>query len=118
VQNTYPGFFTQMETVTARVTDATGHLVNEGIVTFQVNGQTMVAGVHNGVATVTFATPMFNFAILVDLFFAHTLTANYTDPGGSFGPSSAAVTEQAILLDLIDFLLATEFASIAQFQVR
>jgi hypothetical protein len=117
VQNNYPGF-TQVETVTARVTDLSGHLLSEGIVTFQVNGQTKVAAVHNGIATVTFTTSMLDFSVLVDLFFSHTLAATYTDVGGLFGPSNTAITEPAILFDFLDFLLATEFGGLVQFQIR
>ena len=97
--------------------DAAGDLINEGIVTFQVNGQTMAAAVHNGIATVTFATPMLDFAFLVDLLFAHTLSAGYSDAGGSFGPSGTALTEAAILFDFFNFLLAQELAQLTQFQV-
>jgi hypothetical protein len=107
---------TQVETVTARVTDAAGNPINEGAVTFQVNGRIVVGTVHNGFATVAIATPMLDFAILVDLFFTHTLVATYTDVGGSFGPSNTAVAEPAILLDFFNFLISQEFAQLAQFQ--
>src|SRR5262249_8016294 len=63
VQNTYPGLI-QLETVTVDVTNPNGFAVNEGIVTFQVNGQTVVAPVVNGTATVTIATGLFDFGAL------------------------------------------------------
>ena len=68
VQNTYVGLF-QVETVTAQVTAADGVATNAGMVTFQVNGETLAAPVSNGFATVTFATPLLSldFVILLRL---------------------------------------------------
>ncbi len=77
VVNQYVGF-TQIETVTVDVTDPAGVPINFGGVTLQVNGETVFAPVpygSNGVFTVTIDTPIINFAILPELFFAHTLTA-------------------------------------------
>ena len=105
-----------METVTAHVSSANGALVNGGIVTFQVNGQTIVAPVVNGTATVTLATGLLDPAVLIDLFFAHPLTASFTDNGGSFGSSSTVDTLPPILLDFFLYKLALQLAPLNQFQ--
>ena len=82
IHNVYAGL-TQLETVTAQITNPNGFVVNEGVVTFQVNGQTIVAPVHNGVATVTFATGLLDFSNWFSLFFPHSLTASYSDSAAS-----------------------------------
>jgi len=118
IHNTYVGLV-QLETVSALVTDPAGIPVNEGVVTFQVNGETLAAAVHNGFATVTFATPMlsFNLEILLDDFFPHLLDAVYSDPAGIFGPSGASATAPPMLIDFLFFLEAEELRQLAQFQI-
>jgi hypothetical protein len=95
-----------METVTVDVTNPNGFVVNEGVVTFQVNGQTVTAPVVNGVATVTVATGLFDFGALFELFFPHSLTANFNDTTNTFAPSGTATTVPAIWLDFFLTLLA------------
>jgi hypothetical protein len=116
IVNQYPGF-SQLETVTARVTDPAGDAINEGFVTFQVNGQTLIAPVHNNFVTVTFATPIFDLSILPNLFFAHTLTAAYNDLNVIFGPSNTSATVPAILFDFIFHLIAVEQSLLMQFRI-
>jgi hypothetical protein len=114
VQNTYVGLF-QVETVTAQVTNPAGLPVNQGSVTFQVDGETLSAPVINGFATVTFVTPMFtlDMTILFNDVFTHSLDAVYSDPSGIFGSSGASVSEPAMLLDFLIFLQSVEFSSLA-----
>jgi hypothetical protein len=116
VQNSYPGFF-QQEIVTVDVGNPNGYAVNSGAVTVQVNGQSVVAAVHNGVAVATVNTSFLDFGALFDLFFAHPLTASYGDSTGVFAPSGAGVTEQAILLDYLFSLLAIQTQQLTQLQV-
>jgi len=115
VQNTYPGLV-QLETVTADVTNVNGFNVNEGVVTFQVNGQTILAPVHNGVATATFATGLLDFALWPYLLFPHPLTASYSDSSGVFAPSGTGITVQAIWIDYFLTLLAMELQGLNQLQ--
>jgi hypothetical protein len=115
VANAYPAFV-QFETVTAQVTDPPGYAINEGDITFQVDGQTIVAPVINGFATATFVTPFFRLSSLYYLFFPHALTASYSDPSGVFAPSGAGVTLLPILLDFYLSLLTQEFQVLTQFQ--
>ncbi len=112
VQNTYPGLV-QLETVFASVSNPNGYPVNEGFVTFQVDGQTVVAPVVNGVATATVATGLLDFSVLNDLLFSHALTASYSDSSGIFAPSGAGITEPAIWIDYFMSLLAQQ---LTQFQ--
>lgn len=116
IQNQYSGFV-QLETVTVLVTDAPGYTIDQGDVTFQVNGETLVAPVINGYATVTFATPMLNPAILLDLFFPHALTASYNDGSGAFLPSGAGEMVPSILLDFFTYLIAQQYQELTQYQV-
>ncbi|HEY7312208.1 MAG TPA: choice-of-anchor Q domain-containing protein [Gemmataceae bacterium] len=116
VQNTYPGPV-QLEMVIAQVTTSGGSPVSEGIVTFQVNGQSLTAPVVNGIAIVTFATPMLDFNILFNLIFAHPLTAGFTDVGGLFANSGAGTTVPGILVDFIFTLLAEE-SKLTQLQLQ
>jgi hypothetical protein len=112
VQNTYPGLI-QLETIEVSVTNPNGFTVNEGNVTFQVDGQTMVAPVVNGMATVTVATGLLDFSALNDLLFSHPLTASYSDGSGLFAPSGAGLSEPAIWIDFFVSLLAQQ---LTQFQ--
>jgi hypothetical protein len=115
VQNTYPGL-TQLETVTVDVTSSTGFAVNEGIVTFQVNGKTLTAPVIHGVATVTFSTSLVDLNELDEYFFAHPLTASYSDSKGIFAPSGSGEAVPAIYIDFILSLLASQLRGLDQFQ--
>jgi len=115
VQNSYPGLV-QLETVTADVTNSNGYIVNEGIVTFQVNGQTLFAPVVNGVATVTFTTSLLDFADLNDYLFAHPLTASYSDSTGVFAPSGNGLDVPAIWFDFLLSLLTSQLQELTQFQ--
>ncbi len=116
--NSYPGF-AQIETVSAQVTSNANVTVNEGFVTFAVNDITLTAPVVNGFANVTFNTPflnaLFDFMVLINLFFPHTLTASYSDPGGVFGPSSASISVPGMLVDFFDSIIAAE--GLQQFQL-
>jgi len=113
VQNTYVGFV-QVETVTAQVSDPLGIPVNSGFVTFSVNGETLVAPVSNGLATVTFMTPLLSLdmVILLNDFFAHALDVVFSDPSGIFGPSAASLSEPAMLLDFLLFLQTAQVQSL------
>ncbi len=115
VYNTYVGFF-QEETVTAEVTNPQGIPINEGVVAFQVNGQTVFAPVVNGVASATIVTSMFDLdlTILLNDFFTHALDAVYSDPAGIFGSSGSSVSEPGMLFDYLLFLESTSFGSLAQ----
>jgi len=114
VANTYPGLI-QLETVVAEVSDPAGVPLNQGVVTFQVNGQTIIAPVINGFATVTFATPLLDFALLFDLFLPHGLTASFSDSRNSFGPSGAGMNVAGILVDFFFHMLALQTQELVQF---
>ena len=107
VANNYVGL-TQLETVVADVTNPFGFPISQGIVTFQVNGQSVTAPVINGVAVVTIATPVLDFNLMLNLVFGHPLTAAFTDSSGLFAPSGAGTTVPGILVDFFFFLLAQE----------
>jgi hypothetical protein len=106
VQNTYVGLF-QVETVTAHVTDSAGVAVNNGVVTFQLNGSAVVAPVSSGFATVTIVTPLLSldFGILFNDFFSHPLDAVFSDPAGLFGGSNNTLIDPPMLLDFFFFLI-------------
>ncbi|MHB1425399.1 MAG: beta strand repeat-containing protein [Gemmataceae bacterium] len=115
VQNSYPGFF-QLETVTVDVTNSSGYVVNEGVVAIQVNGQTVYAPVHDGVATASVATGLLDFSVIMDLLFSHSLTASYGDSANIFAPSGAGSTLAPILLDFFLYEIAQQFQQLTQFQ--
>jgi hypothetical protein len=115
IQNSYPGLV-QIETVYADVTNANGYLVNEGVVTFQVDGQTIYAPVHNGVATATFATGLLDLSLWQDLLFSHPLTASYGDGSGVFAPSGTGTSLPAIWLDFFLSLLSAQLRRVNQLQ--
>jgi hypothetical protein len=108
VSNVYQGFI-QLETVTVDVTSASGIAINQGFVAIQVNGQTVNAPVVNGVATATVASSLLDFSLLAELFFSHSLMANYDDGNGSFAPSGASLTLPPNLLDFFLFEIAEQF---------
>jgi hypothetical protein len=112
VQNQYPGFV-QAETVVVEVTDSAGIPINEGVVTFQVDNQTVTAPVIDGVATATIDSGLLDFSLLADLLFAHPLTASYSG-SGSFDASSTGTTVPAILLDFFFYEIALELAALSQ----
>jgi hypothetical protein len=114
VTNQYQGFV-QLETVTVDVT-AGGFTVNEGVVAISVDGQTAFASVHNGVATATFATGLFDLNLLPDLIFTHPLTASYSDSAGTFASSSANTTLPAIWIDFLLTMLALDIGQLNQAQ--
>jgi hypothetical protein len=88
------GFGSNSETVTARVSSPSGP-VNGGVVTFDVGGSAVQAGVSNGVATATVSVPA-----------GGPLGISATFNGGSaFAPSSAGLT--AILNFLAEFFPAS-----------
>jgi len=115
IQNSYPGLV-QLETVTAEVTNANGFVVNEGVVTFQVNGQTIFAPVHNGVATATFATGLLDLSVWPDLLFTHPLTASFSDSSSIFAPSGTATSVAAIWIDFFLSLLSAQLRGLNQLQ--
>jgi len=114
VQNTYVGLY-QVETVTAQVTDPLGIPVNEGIVTFLVNGETVLAPVSNGFATAIIVTPLLsmNTTILLNDFFPHALDAVFSDPAGIFSSGSTSISEAAMFLDFLLYLQTVQFSSLA-----
>lgn len=114
IHNTYPGL-NQVETVVAYVTNSLGVPINQGVVSFQLAGLTIVAPVVNGFASATFIIPMLDFAFLLDLFLAHSLTAGYNDFGNNnfLLPSGTGTTVPAILLD---FFLTQFAGQLTQFQ--
>jgi hypothetical protein len=105
IQNTYVGVF-QVETITAFVTDPNGIAINEGVVTFQVNGETVTALVSHGFAMVIIETPLLSLdlSILISDFFQHALNVGYNDPNGIFGSSGTSAMEAPMLLDFFLFL--------------
>ncbi len=113
VHNSYPGL-DQRETVTVNVTNINGFAVNEGIVTFQVNGKTLFAPVVNGVATVTFDTSLLDFNDLNDYLFSHPLTASYSDSSGIFAPSGSGISVPAIWIDFFMSLLSSQILELNQ----
>jgi hypothetical protein len=115
ITNVYIGLY-QVETVTAQVSDPEGIPISGGFVTFLVNGESFMAPVNNGFATVTFATPMLSFdtTILMNDFNSHALDAVYGDPAGIFGSGSISVSEPAMLLDFLIYLQSLQFSSLAQ----
>jgi hypothetical protein len=115
VTNQYQGFV-QVETVTVDVTSVNGYVVNEGVVAISVDGQTDFAPVHNGVATATFATGLFDTSLLTDLVFSHPLTVSYSDGAGTFASSSASTTEPAIWIDFLLTMLALDIGQLDQLQ--
>jgi hypothetical protein len=114
VQNSYVGLY-QLETVTVAVSDAAGIPVNEGVVSFQLNGLTLTANVNNGVATITIVTPMLSLdtTILLDDYLAHMLSVSYSDPVNVFGSGKSSLTEPGMLFDFLSFLQSGGFASLA-----
>jgi hypothetical protein len=112
VTNQYQGFV-QLETITVDVT-AGGFTVNEGVVAISVDGQTAFAPVHNGVATATFATGLFDLNLLPDLIFTHPLTASYIDSAGTFASSNANTTLPAIWIDFLLTMLALDIGQLNQ----
>jgi hypothetical protein len=109
VSNQYPGLV-QMETVTVAVTTPNGAAVSGGVAAIQVDGQTVFASVSNGMAAATVATGLFDVSLLTDLFFAHPLTAGYSDRTGTYKDSSAGASVPSILLDFIFSVIAQELA--------
>jgi hypothetical protein len=72
----------------------------------------------DGFAMATFITPLldfFNFTVLLDLFFAHSLTASYNDSINNdfLTPSGTGITVPPILLD---FFLTEIAGQMTQFQ--
>jgi hypothetical protein len=112
VQNSYAGLV-QVETVTVQVTNGAGLPVNEGFVTLNLNGETLVGYVHNGYATVTFLTPMFELELLILLndFFPHGLDAVFSDPAGVFGSAGASTSVPGMLLDFLLYLQTAQLQS-------
>jgi hypothetical protein len=115
VQNTYPGLV-QQETVTVDVTNGNGFVVNEGVVTFQVNGQTLTAPVVNGVAKIIFDTSLVDPNELDEYLFSHPLTASYSDGSGIFASSGAGESVPAIWIDFLLSLLASQLQELNQTQ--
>jgi hypothetical protein len=120
VSNQYPGLF-QLETITVAVTNPSGVVVDKGVAAIQVDGQTVYAAVQDGVATATVATGLLDFSLWMDLLFAHTLTASYSEGIGAFGSSSASTSAAPILLDFFLYeitqqLRALKSSTRAQFQ--
>jgi hypothetical protein len=78
----------QPVTLTANVTSTGGSTVNEGAVTFTINGVTASGNVQNGTATATFKVPPGTLAG------TYSITAKYTDTGtgAKFFPSTAGNT--------------------------
>ncbi|HTU89069.1 MAG TPA: hypothetical protein VMF69_03130, partial [Gemmataceae bacterium] len=95
-------------------TNQAGIPVNQGVVTFQVNGETLTAPVSNGFATATFATPMLSLdmTILLDDVFTHTLDAVYSDSSGVFGSGASYVSEAAMFLDYLFYLQSLQFGAL------
>jgi hypothetical protein len=115
VANTYPGLI-QTEAVLVHVTDAAGVPVTQGEVTFRVNDQVVIAPVVNGYALATIATPLLDFGILLDLVFAHPLSADFTN-GGPFGDSSTGTTVPGLIIDFFFSQIALELQHLNQAQL-
>ena len=112
-QTTYVGL-TQVETVVAQVTNAFGIPISQGFVTFQLNGQTVLAPVSNGMAVVTVASGLLDPSLLFDLFFPHALSLNYNDVTGIFGASGDSVNVPPILLDFFLYEISLRMAALTQ----
>jgi hypothetical protein len=115
VSNQYTGLL-QLETVTVDVASANGSIVNEGVVTIQVDGQTSYASVHSGQATATFATGLLDLSLWQDLLFSHPLTAGYSDSARGFAASGAGTMIEAIWIDYLMTLLAVDIGQLTQLQ--
>jgi hypothetical protein len=84
VSSTFNSTTAQSVTLTANVTSAQGGTVNEGNVTFSINGVSASGMVLNGTATATFNVPAGTLAG------SYPITAIYADPTGTkFVPSTA-----------------------------
>ena len=59
-------------TITARITDKNGNNINEGNITYQINGQTITSNITNGISTINHTMPE-NLDEET-----YTITANYT----------------------------------------
>jgi hypothetical protein len=84
VTSPYNSTTAQPVTLTANVTAAGGATVNEGAVTFTINGVSASGAVQNGIATATFKVPPGTLAG------NYTITASYADTTGSLFNSSTA----------------------------
>ncbi len=69
----------------------------------------------DGTATATFATSLFDFGALPYLFFAHPVTATYSDTGGTFTTSGGVETVPPILLDYFFAQIALQLVPLNQF---
>jgi hypothetical protein len=78
--------FSQVETITANVTDVTGAPVLSGTVTFTDHGQKVNANISNGVAT-----GVITFSLFSEVPSAHSVTAMF-NAIGILGTSSASAT--------------------------
>ncbi|MGH7223254.1 MAG: putative Ig domain-containing protein, partial [Gemmataceae bacterium] len=115
ISNSFAGL-TMIETVVAQVTNSNGTPLSQGFVTLDVFGQSVLAPVSNGTASVTVAVGVLDFSLLMDLFFSSALTLSYNDAGGAYGSSATSTTVPPILLDFYLFLLAEQFGSLNQLQ--
>ena len=113
VTSTFVGF-TQVETIVAQVTNAFGIPISQGIVTFQVNGQTVFAPVVNGMAVVNVASGVLDPSLLYNLFFMHALTVDFSDAGGSFTASGTSTSVPPILLEFYLWLISEQLAPLGQ----
>lgn len=113
MQTTFVGF-TDVETVTVQVTDASGNPLSQGFVTLQVNGQSVYAPVVNGRAVVSAASGLLDIGQLYNLFFTHSLTVGYSDPGGFYFSSGTATSVPPILLEYYFFLIGSSLAPLNQ----
>jgi hypothetical protein len=110
VHNSYVGLI-QLETVSVKVMGPNGAPLNQGLVTFQVNNQTLFAPVVNGTAEVTFATGLLDFSILFNLFLPHLLTVSFGG-NGNFAPSNASTSVAGIIVDFIFTQIALELKAL------
>jgi hypothetical protein len=121
IVNVYPSIFLQREFVTVHVSSPTGRTVNDGqVVSFIIQGHQFSQRVdQSGNATVEIDTPFaFDFPTLLAFFFPHTVTAQFSDSGGPFMPSSATAQDQAILIDfLFSLLRGQQQSGVPQFVV-
>jgi hypothetical protein len=111
IQNTYVGII-QLQTVVVHVAGPGGLPINQGFVSFQVNGQTLTAPVVNGFADVTFGTSLLDFGLMFDLILPHPLFANYNGSGNLFAPSSSATSVPGLLVDFLFFQIALELQAL------
>jgi hypothetical protein len=109
--NQHYTLFNQVETLTAQVNGPSGALTTGGQVTFTDGGQTQTVPLQsNGTAQTTFT-----FGLFAEIPSAHSVTASFNDPTGTFAGSTTSATANqtvgAYLFQLELYILASRFVT-------